>query len=63
MDKLDEKTWAALRNALGELKLNKPNDRSEKDRRYAVSITEMEKVVAYFYLYIWTEDEVSSSID
>lgn len=26
----------------------KPNERSEKARRYAVTITEFEKVIAYF---------------
>jgi hypothetical protein len=30
----------------------KPNDRSEADRRYAVAITEMEKVIAYFDTWI-----------
>ena len=30
----------------------KPNDRSPVDRKYAVCITEMEKVNAYFNLYI-----------
>ena len=30
----------------------KPDDRSEKDRRFAVVITEMEKAQAYFYAYI-----------
>ena len=30
----------------------KPEDRSDKDRRYAVARTELEKVVAYFKHYI-----------
>ena len=33
---------------LATLTVLKPNDRSELDRRYAVTITEMEKVFAYF---------------
>ena len=38
-------TFKALRTA-------KPEDRSEKARYYAVAITEMEKVMAYFHTYI-----------
>lgn len=29
----------------------KPNERSEKARRYAVTITEFEKVIAYFGIF------------
>lgn len=34
------------------LKARKPNDRSERDRRWAVTITEYEKVVAYFKTFV-----------
>lgn len=34
------------------IKLAKPGDRSELDRRYAVLKTETEKVIAYFRAYI-----------
>ena len=40
-----EKALESLRNA-------KPEDRSEIARRYAVTITELEKVVAYFKVYV-----------
>ena len=30
----------------------KPNDRSELDRKYAILLTELEKVEAYFHYYI-----------
>lgn len=30
------------------LKATKPDDRSERARRYAVTITELEKVISYF---------------
>lgn len=30
----------------------KPNDRSEMDRRFAIIITELEKVLAYYQHYI-----------
>jgi hypothetical protein len=41
----------AMYDTLVELRDNKPNDRSELDRRYAVTITEMEKVYAYFLTF------------
>jgi len=37
---------------LSELKFHKPEERSEEARRYAVTITELEKVYAYYILYI-----------
>lgn len=39
---------AKLKEALDALRKSKPKDRSEVDRVYAVCITEMEKLVAYF---------------
>jgi dTDP-D-glucose 4,6-dehydratase len=42
----------ALEQALETLSKAKPNDRSEKDRRYAVTITELEKVIAWFKVYV-----------
>lgn len=42
----------ALEKALRDLRDGKPNDKSEKDRRYAVTITEMEKVLSYFDFYV-----------
>ena len=30
----------------------KPNDRSDRDRRYAILATELEKVIAYYHWYI-----------
>lgn len=41
-----------LRYALEKLKEEKPNDRSEIDRRYAICITEMEKVIGYYVTWI-----------
>ena len=40
---------------LEQMRRAKPTDRSEKARRYAVAITEMEKVVAYFKTYVIDE--------
>jgi len=42
----------SLTIALKVLKANKPDERSEKARKYAVTITEMEKVCAYFNTYV-----------
>lgn len=41
-----------LRAVLAELREARPNERSDRSRRYAVTITEMEKVVAYFQVMI-----------
>lgn len=49
----NEKCWDSMNKALEDLKRNKPNDRSEEDRRYAVTITEMEKAIAYFYYHVY----------
>lgn len=42
----------AITNALLTLRKNKPNDRTNKDRSYAVTITELEKVLAYFTMFV-----------
>lgn len=34
------------------LKAEKPNDRSEVDRSYAILLTELEKAYSYFIFYI-----------
>ena len=39
----------SLRQILG---MMKPDERSEKARRYAVTITELEKVMAYYHTFI-----------
>jgi hypothetical protein len=35
-----------------EIRANKPNDRTDLDRQYAVTITEVEKAFAYYYTFI-----------
>ncbi len=42
----------AIKNALDVLQEAKPGDRSEIDRRYAITITELEKVLAYYEYWI-----------
>jgi len=42
----------AIREAMRKLRASKPDERSEKARRYAVTITEMEGVLARFHMYV-----------
>ena len=51
----DNKAWELLRDALAALKLAQPNDRSEKDRYYAICITDLEKVLSLFYFSVFVE--------
>jgi hypothetical protein len=50
----DEQIDSKMRDLLGVLRANKPNDRSEKDRRFAITITDMEKLFAYFHTFVTT---------
>jgi len=45
----------SLESSLRMIQRNRPNDRSEIDRRYAILITDFEKVIAYFKTYIVDE--------
>jgi hypothetical protein len=56
-DLADDETWSALLVAYRKLKASKPEERSEKARRYAVAITEMEKAMAYFYMMVLQDFE------
>jgi hypothetical protein len=53
----ESKSLSDLEVALETLRNAKPEERSEKARRYAVAITELEKVIAYFKVYIEYTDE------
>ena len=55
MNRLDE-LFDELGLVLEHIKAEKPNDRSEIDRRFAIVITDLEKVRAYFYGYILPND-------
>ncbi len=46
-----------LTDCLRVLRINKPNERSERARRYAIAITEMEKARGYFKTYVFEELE------
>jgi hypothetical protein len=43
---------AAMSRVRQLLEQHKPNDRSPEDRAYAVTLTDLEKVRAYFVVYV-----------
>ena len=53
---------AMIGKALEALRQHKPNDRSEKDRRYQIAITDLEKVFAYFQTMIVQGWDVSQEV-
>jgi hypothetical protein len=48
----NQNAWLGLLNAYELLREGRPNDRSPADRYFAVTITEMEKVMAYFRVFV-----------
>jgi hypothetical protein len=48
----DYKSHQFMVTALNALKMNKPNDKSEKDRAFAIVITDVEKALAYFDVFV-----------
>jgi len=48
----DEEALNGLEASLHFLRSAKPDERSELTRQYAITITELEKVVAYFRVYV-----------
>jgi len=51
MDDKKQSAMDALLAAYEAIKTEKPNDRSAPDRAYAVTVTELEKVIAYFKVW------------
>ena len=49
--------WGRMIRLLAALRAAAPGVSDEKARHYAVTITEIEKVTAYFYLFVINEDE------
>ena len=58
--KQQEAILISLESSLRTIRHNRPNDRSELDRRWAIAITDFEKVIAYFKTYIVEEYMLSS---
>lgn len=48
----EDKVLMLMNDVLENLRHEKPEDHSEMARRYAVTITEMEKVLAYYELFV-----------
>ena len=53
---IESKLSGQMAELLRDLRLSRPEERSEKARRWAIAITEMEKVFAYFNTYVANED-------
>lgn len=47
-----EQAWGQLEDTLNAVKFARPGDRSMKDRAYAVVITDLERIVAYYDYWI-----------
>ena len=54
-NKANEDCLESMRDLLRKLRDAKPEERNELARRYAVTITELEKVLAYFWAYVTSE--------
>jgi hypothetical protein len=52
----ESKALQLLKEALEAMREAKPEERSELARRYAVSITELEKVIAYYVVFVASEE-------
>jgi len=48
----DSKALQLLKDALAAMKEAKPLERSELSRNYAVAITELEKLIAYYIVFV-----------
>jgi hypothetical protein len=53
----NEQMWNELLSTYRKLKAAKPNDRSDQDRKFAICITEYEKLLSYFHTMILTDFE------
>ena len=53
----DEQLWTELLSTYRKLKVSKPEERSERSRRFAVCLTEYEKVLGYFHTMILSDFE------
>jgi predicted RNA-binding protein with PIN domain len=51
----ESKIWTEMISLWQKLEQAKPNGRSEQARRYAVAITEYQKVMGYFYTFVMQE--------
>lgn len=52
---VEEKIWSQMMDLWQALDTAKPQDRNESARRYAVTVTEFQKVMGYFYTFVMQE--------
>ncbi len=52
---VEEKIWSQMMDLWQALDTAKPQDRNESARRYAVTVTEFQKVMAYFHTFVMQE--------
>jgi len=52
---VDARCLENLEFTLAEMRKTKPNERSEKARRYQIVITDLEKVLSFFKVYVVEE--------
>jgi len=57
-----ERAFELLKETRDELQNAKPNDRSSVDRAYAICITDLERVTAYFDYWINRIDETKEEM-
>lgn len=48
----EEGVYEVLCDVLGDMKNARPNDRSAKDRYTAIAITDLEKLIAIYKMYV-----------
>ncbi len=53
----NDQMWNELLSTYRKLKAAKPNDRSDQDRKFAICITEYEKLLSYFHTMIFSDFE------
>lgn len=51
----EQQIWTDMMNLWHKLENAKPTERGEQARRYAVAITEYQKVMGYFYTFVMQE--------
>ena len=55
--------YEKMREAFHALQLSKPNDRSETDRNHAITLTEYQKVLAFFWVWVVMPTETAKDND
>lgn len=59
----DNQVLHYLVDVLEALKVHKPNDRSQRDRYYQISITDLEKIIAFFSHFVVKVGDFQDPLD